>query len=74
MSKNPVFHKRFKHIKIRYHYHDEEVEAIYIPTNEERADILIKFHGKEKFSFFNDLIGLYDVKNINEIKGDNAGK
>lgn len=47
LSANPVFHKRTKHIDIRYHFIRErvasgEVELRYIPTEEQLADLLTK--------------------------------
>ena len=79
LAKNLVFHSHSKHIKIHCHYvrmcvHDREVEIIHFPTNKQRANILTKSLGREKFHFFRDLIGLFDIGNANEIKGDNVGK
>ena len=47
LSANPVFHKRTKHIDIRYHFIRErvasgEVELRYVPTAEQLADLLTK--------------------------------
>jgi hypothetical protein len=47
MSKNPIQHKRTKHIDIRYHFVREAVERkdiklCYIPTQEQLADLLTK--------------------------------
>jgi hypothetical protein len=47
MSKNPVMHKRTKHIAIRFHFIREkvesgEVEIEYIPTEHQWADALTK--------------------------------
>lgn len=54
LIKNPVYHKRIKHIDVRYHYIREKVEnkdlAIeYIPSENQRADILTKALPKERF-------------------------
>eukprot|EP00253_Pinus_taeda_P033940 PITA_33940 len=59
LSKNPVFHYRFKHIDIRYHYIRDMVQwgAIrlqHIGTNEQVADILTKPLGKVKLLTFRD--------------------
>ena len=47
LSGNPIFHKRTKHIDIRYHFIRErivskEVELKYIPTKNQLADLLTK--------------------------------
>ena len=44
LAKNPVFHSRFMHIKVHYHYvrtciQSGDVEVIHIPSGEQRADI-----------------------------------
>jgi hypothetical protein len=50
LSKNPVFHKRSKHIDLRYHYIRECVDKgriiiDYIATEEQLVDILTKALG-----------------------------
>ena len=47
MSRNPVLHKRTKHIDIKYHFvrektQDGAVELKYCPTNDMVADIFTK--------------------------------
>lgn len=47
LASNPVFHKRSKHIDIKYHFtrervHSKEIELKYIPTEHQLADILTK--------------------------------
>ena len=79
LAKNPVFHSRSKHIKICYHYvrmciQSGDVEVIHIPSIEQRADILTKSLVKEKFCYFRNLIGMFDVGNGKEIEGENVGK
>jgi hypothetical protein len=55
MSKDPCFHKRSKHIDIKYHFvkdltEQREIQAKYVPTQEMKADILTKPLTKEKFN------------------------
>ena len=47
MTKNPVMHKRTKHIDIRYHFVREavarnEIKLEYVPTADQAADLLTK--------------------------------
>jgi len=54
LVKNPVYHKRTKHIDIRYHFLREKVEenelkVCYIPSNLQRADIYTKAVPREPF-------------------------
>jgi hypothetical protein len=50
LAKNPVFHKRSKHIRIKYHFiwsclEEGNVKASHISTEEQLADILMKSFG-----------------------------
>ncbi|CAB4003970.1 Hypothetical predicted protein [Paramuricea clavata] len=56
MSRNPVLHKRTKHIDIKYNFvrektQDETIELKYCPTNEMVADILTKPLSKGQFEY-----------------------
>ena len=62
---NPVFHRRTKHIQIRYHYVREEVaeeiiKAIYCPSSEMTADILTKGIPKDQFKLLRAKMSLED--------------
>lgn len=53
LSENPVFHKRSKHIDIRYHFIRErvannEIKVKYIPTEDQLADLLTKGLSKQR--------------------------
>jgi hypothetical protein len=54
LAKNPVFHDKSKHIRIKYHFikdclEDGSIKASHIPTTDQVADILTKSLGKVKF-------------------------
>ncbi|KAJ9566256.1 hypothetical protein OSB04_002222 [Centaurea solstitialis] len=67
LVKNPVFHGRSKHIKSRYHYIQERVEAKeivveHISGKEQCADILTKSLAKVKFNEMRKLLGMDDLQ------------
>jgi hypothetical protein len=52
--KNPVFHERSKHIRVRYHFirdclKEGSFKACYINTKDQLADLLTKPLGRIKF-------------------------
>ena len=66
LSKNNKFHAWTKHIDVRYHFICEAVEngklsVVYIPTEENPADILTKVLAKVKLGRFVELLGLRHV-------------
>ena len=63
LAKNPVHHKRTKHISIRYHFIRHQVlkgviELSYIPTNDNIADLFTKPLPKQKFNQFCTIRGM----------------
>lgn len=63
LIKNPEFHKRSKHIEVRYHFvrqlYEEGVFALqYIHTNEQIADICTKPLSKTRFERMRDKLGV----------------
>ena len=54
LAKNPVFHKRSKHIRVKYHFiqgclEEGTIKASYINTKDQLADLLTKPLGRIKF-------------------------
>ena len=63
LTKNHVFHDRYKHIEIKYHYIQDMVqrgvvELQYISTGEQLADILTKPLSRVKYEYFRDKLGV----------------
>jgi transposase InsO family protein len=61
--KNPEFHKRTKHIDIKYHYIRERVEmgdltVQYVSSHEQRADIFTKAFAKPRFIYLRHNLGM----------------
>jgi len=60
------FHKRTKHIDIRYHSIREKVkrkdiQVEYIPSEAQRADILTKTLSKERSKMLRESLSMYEV-------------
>lgn len=63
LVKNPEFHKRTKHIDVRYHFIREKFEdgifkLEYVQTDDQAADIMTKALPKPKHQFFCRLMGV----------------
>ena len=63
ISKNPVFHGRIKHIKIKFHFIKEvqqsnEVMLIHCSFEGQLADIFTKPLSKERFETLRQMIGI----------------
>jgi hypothetical protein len=66
LAKNPIFHERSKHIRIKYHFirdclEDGSIKASHIATTEQLTDILTKSLGKSKFQEIRERIGLQQI-------------
>ena len=79
LAKNPVFHRRSKHIHKRFHFIRECVErnlidVEHVPGTEQKADILTKALAKIKFKEMRSMI---EVQNLSEnglkLKKENVG-
>ena len=63
LAKNPEFHKRTKHIDIRYHFVREKVESgevtiEYCPTQDMLADIMTKPIAAPQFAALRSKLGI----------------
>lgn len=63
---NPIFHRRSKHIDIRYHFIREAVannfvKIDYLETAEMPADILTKSLASVKHKYFSEKLGILPV-------------
>ena len=79
LAKNPVFHRRSKHIHKRFHFIRECVErelinVEHIPGTEQRADILTKALARIKFKEMRELIKVQDHSaNDLKLRRENVG-
>ena len=65
LAKNPIFHEKSKHIRIKYHFtrdclEDGSIKASHIATTDQLADILTKSLGS-KFQEMRERIGLQQI-------------
>ena len=66
LAKNPVFHKRSKHIRVRYHFirgcfEEGSIKASYINTKDQLVDLLTKPLGRIKFFELCSRIGMVQL-------------
>ena len=69
LAKNPEFHKRTKHIDIRYHFVREKVEdgqvvLEYCPTQDMLADMMTKPITAAQFNFLRNKLGIQESSAI----------
>lgn len=65
IARNPVQHRKTKHIKIKYHFLREaqsegEINLIHCGTIDQIADILTKALPKTKFEHLRDKLGVHE--------------
>jgi hypothetical protein len=66
LAKNPVHHQRTKHIDIRYHFVREcvasnEIDLVWIPTQDQQADLLTKALGAQRNVYLRDKLLGYKI-------------
>ena len=63
MLKNPEFHKRTKHIDVKFHFVRDLVEnntlvTKFVSSDEQRADVFTKAFPRSRFSFLRECLGM----------------
>ena len=63
ISRNPVLHSRTKHIEVRHHFLRDNVskgliKLLFIPTENQIADIFTKPLGEERFCVLRRKLGM----------------
>ncbi|UYV77122.1 hypothetical protein LAZ67_14003359 [Cordylochernes scorpioides] len=71
LVENPVFHKRTKHIDVRYHFirskHEEgELKVHHVCSSEQLADIITKPLPRNKFHYLRGLLNILDREGVLE--------
>ncbi|UYV76233.1 hypothetical protein LAZ67_13003122 [Cordylochernes scorpioides] len=72
LVENPVFHKRTKHIDVRYHFirskHEEgELKVHHVCSSEQLADIMTKPLPRNKFHYLRGLLNILDREGVRSI-------
>ena len=67
LMKNPVFHERSKHIRVRYHFvrqcvEEGSIRADFVSTKDQLADIGTKALGRVRFKEICARIGIVEIK------------
>ena len=70
LVENPEFHKRTKHIDVKYHYVRElnesgQINTQYVSTQDQLADIFTKPLGKNKFEENRSRLGIVNINQSN---------
>jgi hypothetical protein len=66
LAKDPVQHQRSKHIELHMHFirkliHDQVIEVLFFPTEDQVADIFTKSLTEAKFSKLRSMLGVQEV-------------
>jgi hypothetical protein len=66
LAKDPFQHQRSKHIELHMHFirkliHDQVIEVLFCPTEDQVADIFTKSLTEVKFSKLRSMLGVQEV-------------
>lgn len=66
LSKNPVMHRRTKHIDVRFHYlrnlvNEGRIQLVFCPTTEQLADVMTKPVKLESFEKMRRMLGVIEL-------------
>jgi hypothetical protein len=66
LTKDPVQHQRRKHIELHMHFirkliHDQVIEVLFFPTEDQVVDIFTKSLTEAKFSKLRSMLGVQEV-------------
>jgi hypothetical protein len=66
LAKDPIHHQRSKHIELHMHFikkliHDQVIEMLFFPTEDQVADIFTKSLTEAKFSKLRSMLGVQEV-------------
>ncbi|MCO5612362.1 hypothetical protein L7F22_066629 [Adiantum nelumboides] len=75
LAKYPIYHARTKHIEVHYHFIRkkvlaDEIDLVYVKTNDQVADVFTKALGKEKFCYFCGALGIHHMQAHFELEGE----
>lgn len=74
LVKNPEYHKRTKHIDIKYHFIRERVQEgdliiKYVSSHDQKADIFTKPFAKDRFLFLRESLGMFSKSQCTQARG-----
>lgn len=70
LIRNPEFHKRTKHIDVKFHFirekvEDKQIDVKYISTEQQLSDLFTKGLNKNRFMYLISELNICDTKQIN---------
>lgn len=73
LAKNPEFHKRTKHIDVKFHFIREkvanrEIEVKYVPTKCQRADVFTKALPRIQFNSLCEMLSITSAQTVSVLE------